>query len=614
MDIRPSGNVELLFGVVHNANKNPNITERMRKRTDFKFDAKIQLSLMAKIGDKISFNLNYNTESNFDYDNKMKLKYEGKEDDILQLLEFGDVTLPLNSSLITGSQTLFGLKVGLQFGKLNVTAVASETNSQKQTINVTGGAQTQDFYFCADEYEDNRHFFISQYFRDHYNQAMANLPLIASNIVITKLEVWRTNIGAAITENRNIVAFTDLGESNPANSMFLPGNGEYPNNTSNIIYNIVDSSKIKNISDVTQYLRSLGMTAGVDYEKVESARLLTANEYTYNSKLGFISLNSALNTDQVLAVAFQYQVIGDENIYQVGEFSNEVYAPNSIRVKLLKSTNLNPKGPLWKLMMKNVYSIGGYQVSAEKFRLNILFTGDEEGVPNGFFNQSSKKGIPLIRLLGLDNLNLQLDPHPDGVFDFIDGADINGGTIVSRTGKIFFPTIEPFGKDLRDAILRDPSIPDDEDWANKYAFDSLYTTTKTMAKQETSKNKYYLEGQYRSAYGSEYNLNAWNIPQGSVVVTAGGMRLTENVDYTVNYSMGTVTITNDGVLKSGTPISISVENNSMFGMNKKRFFGANVEYKFNENFVIGATLLNMSERPYTQKVNYGNEPINNMIW
>ena len=614
IDIRPAGNLELMFALVYNNIRNPNITESMRKNTRFKFETKIQLSLMAKIGDKISFNLNYNTESNFDFDNKMKLKYEGKEDDIIQLLEFGDVTLPLTSSLITGSQTLFGLKAGLRFGKLNIITVASETSSQKQTINVTGGAQTQEFYFRADEYEDNKHFFIAQYFRDNYNKSLSTLPLVGSNVVITKIEVWRTNIGPAISENRNVVAFTDLGEQNPSNSLFLPGYEGYPKNGSNELVNKIDTTQIRDISAVTQYLRTKELVAGIDYEKVENARLLSSNEYTYNSKLGFISLNTPLNSDQVLAVAFQYQVIGDDNIYQVGEFSNEVFAPGSIRVKLLKSTNLNTKGPLWKLMMKNVYSIGGYQISSEKFRLNILFTGDEEGVPNGFFTQSSKRGIPLIRLMGLDNLNIQLDSYPDGVFDFIDGADIQGGTVVSRTGKIFFPTIEPFGKDLRDAILRGSDSATDEAWANKYAFDSLYTMTKTMAQQFTAKNKYYLEGQYRSAYGAEYSLNAWNIPQGSVVVNAGGMKLAENVDYTVNYSMGTVTITNEGILKSGTPIQISVENNSIFGLNKKRFFGVNAEYKFTDNLVIGATLLNMSERPWTPKVNYGNEPINNMIW
>jgi len=616
IDIRPSGNVELMFGIKHNSNKNPLLKEGLRKKTDFDFQSKIQLSLMAKIGEKINFNLNYNTESNFDFDNKMKLKYEGKEDDIIQLLEFGDVTLPLNSSLITGSQALFGLKTGLQFGKLHVTAVLSRSKSQKQTINISGGAQTQEFYFRADEYEDNRHFFISQYFRDSYNDAMSNLPLINSNIVINKIEVWRTNVGAAITNNRNIVAFTDLGESKPSNSIFNPGKEGYPDNLINEIYNKIDSVKIRDNNEVSQHLKSLGLNNGKDYERVESAYLLNSNEYTVNKKLGFISLSTPLHDNQVLAVAFQYTVIGDESgkVYQVGEFSNESSAPNTIIVKMLKSTSPDTKSPLWKLMMKNVYSMNAYQISSEKFRLNILFTGDEEGVPNGFFKNSTKQGIPLIRLFGLDSLNQQLDPYPDGIFDFIDNADENGGTIVSRNGKIFFPTIEPFGKDLRDAIMRDGK-PDDEVWANKYAYDSLYTCTKTKAQQFTDKNKYFLEGQYRSAYGgAEFDLNAWNIPQGSVVVSAGGTKLMENVDYTVDYNMGKVRITNESYLKSGTPISISLENDSQFAMNIKNFFGANLEYRFNENFLMGATILNLSERPFTQKVNYGYEPINNMIW
>jgi cell surface protein SprA len=613
IDIKPTGNVELLFGIKHRSNKNPNITDRMRKQTMLDFSSKIQLSLTARIGDKINFNLNYNTESNFDFDNKMKLKYEGKEDDIIQLLEFGDVNLPLNSTLITGSQTLLGLKTGLKFGKLHLTIVASESTSEKKTINVTGGAQTQEFYFRADEYEDNRHFFLAQYFRENYNKALDSLPLIMSNIVINKIEVWRTNIGAAVTDNRNIVAFTDLGETNPSNNKFTSNYGRYPNNNSNDIFSVVDSSKIRDESNVTQYLKGQkGLISGTDFEKVGSARLLQPNEYTFNSKLGFISLNSPLYSDHVLAVAFQYQVIGDPTIYQVGEFSNEVSSPLCIRVKLLRSTNVDPRGPLWKLTMRNVYNLNAYQISPEKFRLNILFKGDEAGISNGFFTNSSKKNIPLIRLMKLDRLNTQYDRYPDGIFDFIDGADVNGGTVVSRSGKIFFPTIEPFGKDLREAILE--NAPEDAAWAEKYAFDSLYTMTKTMAQQFTDKNKYYLEGQYRSAYGSEFDLNAWNIPRGSVVVNASGMKLTENVDYTVNYSMGKVTITNEGILRSGTPIQISVESNSMIGFNKKRFIGTNVEYKFNDNFVVGGTLLNLGERPQTKKVNYGNEPINNTIW
>ncbi len=609
IDIRPSGNAELIFGVIYNQNDNPNLPVKQRKVTQFNFDENIQLNVLAKIGDKIDFNLNYNTEANFDFENKMKLKYEGKEDEIIKLLEFGDVTMPLSSSLIVGSQSLFGLKTQLQFGKLNVTAVMSQQESESKTITVSGGAQMTEFYFRADEYEENRHFFLNQFYRDHYSQYLSTLPLVSSPIVITKIEVWRTTIGSATTNNRNVVAFTDLGEGSGyiQSSRVQYVSGNYPDNRINDLYIVVDSSDIRNLSSVSTNLNSKGFTAGVDYEKIENARLLDPSEYTFNSKLGFISLNTALNSDQVLAVSYQYTVIGDDRVYQVGEFSNEVNAPQCIRAKLLKSTTLNTQSPLWKLMMKNVYSLSSYQVKAEDFRLNVLYTGDAEGIPNGFFNLGPKKGIPLIRLLGLDNLNQQKDPYPDGIFDFIDNAHTLGGTINAYNGRIYFPTVEPFGKDLREALGND-------EFADKYAFDSLYTTTKAIAQQYTARNKYYLEGVYKSSSGSEISLNAMNVPEGSVKVTAGGITLTENVDYTVNYSMGTVSIINEGVLKSGTPISISLENKSTFGISTKYMFGADLEYKFSENFNVGATILNLREQPITQKVNYGDEPIKNTIW
>ena len=614
IDIRPSGNVELKFGFKYIQNDNPSIPVKQRRTPQFNFDQDIQLNLIAKIGDKIEFNLNYTTDeltldNNMD---KIKLKYAGKEDDILQLIEFGNVTLPLNSTLITGSQSLFGVKTQLKFGNLLVTAVASQKNSTSQTMTITGGAEENDFYFRADEYEENKHFFLGQFFRDHYNEYLSTLPLVGSPIVITKIEVWRTTVGAATTDNRNVVAFTDLGEGDPEFAAFtynpMYSGGMFPDNRINNLTMLVDTSMIRNIATVSNNLQSLGLKAGTNYEKVESARLLSPSEYTFNSKLGFISLNSALTSDQVLAVAFQYTVIGDTTIYQVGEFSNEVTSPNCLRVKLLKSSNLNTKSPLWKLMMKNVYNLSAYQVSPEKFRLNVLYTGDEDGIANGFFTKGKNKGIALIKLLGLDRLNQQQDPSPDGIFDFLDGAQTTGGTINANNGRVFFPTIEPFGKDLR-------TIFDEEEaeLANYYAFDSLYTLTKTMAQQITNKNKFYIEGSYRSSYGSEYHFTASNVAQGSVRVTAGGITLTENVDYTVNYDMGTVTILNQGVLNSGTPISITIEDDNDFATDQT-MFGVNLDYMFSKDFTVGATLLNLRERPVTNKVNYGDEPINNLVW
>ena len=617
VDIRPQGSAELIFGIMNNKTDNPTLNVRQRRTTNFDFDMKIQMNVVAKIGDKIEFRTNYNTEATFDFENKLQLKYEGKEDEIIKLIEAGNVSLPLTTSLITGNQSLFGIKTKLQFGRTMVTAVYSEQQSETSSVTVQGGAQSNEFNLTAVDYDENKHFFLSQYFRDRYELALQDLPLVISDINITRVEVWVTNIGAAVTQNRNIVAFQDLGEYNriySSNISPMPG-GNLPSNFSNDLLMDIDTNAIRDINTASNYLKSLGYDPGLDFEKVEVARKLESSEYTLNRRLGFISLNTTLNPDQTLAVAFQYTVIGrDSAVFQVGEFSDQgVVAPNCLVTKLLKSTSLNTRVPMWDLMMKNVYSIGAYQVSRDKFIMNILYSGNDNGVPTGYFVEGPEdiKGVPLLRIFNFDNLNQQQNPPDDGLFDFIDGAATNGGTIQSSNGKIFFTVLEPFGSYLRKQII---SSGGDSSLANRYCYDSLYTLTKTGAEQFPDKNKYILEGFYQSSAGSEINLNAFNVPRGSVKVTAGGRTLTENVDYTVDYTLGRVRIINEGILNSGTPINVSMENNTLFNIQTKRLMGSRIEHAFNPNFLVGGTILNLRERPLTQKVSYGNDPINNTIW
>jgi cell surface protein SprA len=541
----------------------------------------------------------------------MKLEYRGTEDEILQLVEAGDVTLPLSGTLITGTQGLFGFKTQLRFGNTTVTSVFSQQKTETSTIEVAGGAQSTEFEIKADEYEENRHYFLGQYFRDNYDEALSTLPVISSNININRVEVWITNIGPATENNRNITAFADLGESSPHNQAIGSSGNPAPSNQSNDIYPLMVNSPARDITQVNAYLSTLpqGFVSGQDFESVENARLLRQNEFTFNPRLGFISLNQSINPDQVLAVAYQYTLIGDTTTYQVGEFANEVNAPQSLMVKLLKSTAADTRLPMWDLMMKNVYSLNAFQVDPQEFRLNILYESEELGVPMGFFTEGppNVEGQPLIRVMGLDRLNTQLDPIPDGLFDFVDNAATQGGTIQSTNGRIYFPVVEPFGSHLRKML-------DDEELGDKYAFDSLYTTTKYRAQQFPERNRFFLEGSYRSASGADIPLNAMNVPPGSVVVTAGGIPLTENVDYTVDYVLGRVRITNEGVLNSGTPIRISLESTSLFNLQTKTLMGTHIDHRISENFNIGGTIMRLSERPLTQKVNYGDEPISNTIW
>jgi len=626
IDIRPQGSAEVSFGILSTKRDDPALDVRQRKTTNFDFDMKIQMNVVAKIGDKIEFKANYNTESSFDFENTLKLKYEGKEDEIIKLIEAGNVSLPLRSTLISGSQSLFGVKTELQFGKTHVTAVFSQQQSETKNITVEGGSQTSRFQLTALDYEQNKHFFFAQSFRDHYPAALETLPIIASDVNVTKVELWVTNIGAATEENRNIVAFTDLGEGNQKDIYSpyvyaLPG-GLKPSNYSNSLMNSLDTNQLRQINTITNYLsgdpfhigQSNYFVAGEDYVKLENARKLRESEYSVNRKLGFISLNTTLSSDQVLAIAYQYTVIGSDSVYQVGEFSDQgVVAPDNLVVKLLKSNTLNTHMPMWNLMMKNIYSIGAYQVQQQNFMFNILYSGNKQGVPTGFFTEGPDNvtGVPLIHLFGLDNLDNQLNPIPggDGMFDFIDGATINGGTIQASNGRIFFTSLEPFGSYIRDSIF-----PDNPEYANSYAYDSLYTMTKSGAEQFPDKNRFLLEGMYSSSGGSDISLNALNVPQGSVKVTAGGVPLTENIDYTVDYTLGRVKIINDGIMNSGVPINVSLESNSMFAVQQKRMMGVHVDHEINKDFHIGGTLLNLHERPLTQKINYGDDPISNTMW
>lgn len=623
INITPQGSAELSFGIQVNNTENTSLPEKVRRNATFAFDNKIQMNVSGQIGDKLELGITYNTEATFNFENKTKIAYTGKDDEIIRKIEAGNVNLPLSGSLITGSQSLFGLKTELQFGRLTVTSIFSQQEGQTQTIDVEGGGVTNELEIRADEYEANKHFFLSQYFRDNYDKSLQNLPIINSGVNITKVEVWITNKNNNFDESRNLVAFLDLGEGNQPgdtnifNNDFVRNNAsqKYPSNSTNDLYkNILDNySSVRDISQVTGTLAPLAsynFTAGQDYEKIENARKLTSTEFEINTKLGYLSLSQGLNADEILAIAFEYTIGG--NVYRVGEFSNEVNkdeesdAPSLI-LKLLKGTNLAPGLPTWDLMMKNIYSMRSSRVSQEEFMLDILYQNDKTGTANNYIEAGAIDGEILLQVLNLDNLNAQLDPQRDGRFDFIDKVTIN-----STKGRIIFPVLEPFGSYLRKKI--ENGNPDFREDADTYVFQELYDETQSRAQQIAEKNKFLMSVKYRSSSSSEIRLNAMNVPQGSVVVTAGGMKLVENSDFTVDYTSGIVKIINEGLLESGTPIKISLESQAMFGVQSKTMLGSHFDYRINRDFNVGGTFLHLKERPLTSKVNIGQEPISNTIW
>ena len=612
INIVPQGSAELIFSIQNNKTDNPSLQERLRSTTTFDFKQNIQLNVTGNIGDKVSLGINYDTEATFEFENKTNIGYTGDEDEIIQKIEAGNISLPLSGTLITGSQNLFGFKTELKFGNLTVTSVFSQQKGKAETINVEGGAQRQQFDVSVADYEENRHFFLTQYFANKYDEWMKYPQMIRSGIEIKKIEVWVTNKSNNFEESKNIVGFLDIAEANPddrfnetwsttATSLEIPSNGQ-----NNLYSSINGNSSLRQIDSLSLILGNYGMTRGIDYERIENARRLNQNEYTINPTLGYISLNFALRNDEVLAVAFEYTYRG--KTYKVGELSNNTMTSGNLFLKLIKGTNLNPriaKGKTWNLMMKNIYSLGAFQVSREDFELYILYKSDEIGTEVPYL-PIEKEGINnklLLQLLNLDNVNSQMDSYPDGRFDFLEGI-----TILANRGRIIFPMREPFGRYLGDSIIKDENI------ARKYVYNELYDSTKIKANQIADKKKFVIKGDYKSSVGSDIPLNAMNIPKGSVIVTAGGNKLVEGQDYSVDYTLGRLQILNEGLLESGTPIQITLESNQLFNFQTKTMIGTHLDYRVSDNFRLGGTILNLTEKPLTRKVNMGDEPISNTIW
>ncbi len=655
IEVIPQGSVAMDLGIIWQKNDNPSLSPRNRTNLSFDFDQRISLSMLGKIGERLQVTANYDTEATFDFQNIVKLDYTPTEDDIIRKIEVGNVNMPLNSSLIQGAQSLFGVKTQLQFGKTTVTAVFSEQRSQNNTVVAQGGGTLNEFSITALDYDEDKHFFLAQYFRDNYNRALSTYPYIQSQIQITRLEVWVTNRSQQTLNVRNVVALQDLGEALPTDTRVNEGGlGVFFNNPSDarprnnandydpaligdtngaLTENIRDIATVENGFNSSKFLPGSEPNQGFDYAFLENARKLEqGRDYDFNTQLGYISLNQRLSNDEVLAVAYQYTFQGE--VFQVGEFANggvdattisgganPIIENNTLVLKLLKSNITNVSDPIWDLMMKNIYATGAFRLSEDDFKMNILYS---DPTPRNYItpivdfpppvngNKPLQERI-LLDVFNLDRLNIynDLQPGGDGFFDFIPGI-----TIDTQGGRIVFTTVEPFGEYLFNQLGGGDYENEDAYNENQeqYVFKDMYDLTKAAALQDPEKNKFLLKGRYKAEGSNGIPIGAFNVPRGSVRVTAGGRQLQEGIDYTVNYQAGTVQILDPSLEASNTPINISVENNAVFGQQTRRFTGVNVEHQVNKNFVLGGTLLNLNERPLTQKSNFGVEPVNNTIF
>lgn len=612
VDIKPQGEVNLKLGYTGQNVKNPTLPERAQRNGGFDFDMNSNVNVMASIGDKLKLPISYNTLANFDYENQLKLNYKGMDDEIIKSVEAGNISFQTKGTLMSSVQSLFGLKTSLQFGRLTVTTTIANQRSQRQSVSLAGGGLNTQVNKRLDDYDENRNFLLGQYFRKNYNKAMANLPVINSQVQILRLEVWVTNRTGATTNTRAIVGLMDLAEDTPYNSNVHSSlsNNHLPDNGNNDLYNYIAAGKVnRDPTFVNTLLLQKGLNPVDDYEKTY-AKKLDPSEYYYNPKVGFLCLKQQLQPNDVLAVAYQYTYNG--RVYQVGEFSQDVTVDSTngvqkvLFLKLLKATSQRTSLPLWDLMMKNVYSLDVSSMQQDGFNMNIVYQ-EPSGGTKRYLPESDPAvaGNSLISILNLDRLNFRNDPAPDGQFDYVDSF-----TVLSQQGKIIFPVLQPFGRDLQ-ARAFTTTTPD---ITSKYIYNQLYDSIKAIAQTYANLNHYILQGTVKGSSNSEIYLGGFNIPQGSVTVTAGGQPLIENQDFQIDYNLGKLTILNQAVLNSGVPVNVQFENNASFGIQQRSFFGLRADYIVNKKLSIGATMERLAERPFFTKENYGDDPIRNTMY
>ena len=646
VEIKPTGFVDLTFGIDYQRTENPRFTaeqQRGGRGIPFDFDMDINAGIDGNIGEKLNLDFDYNTLATFDFDNTLNFGYNSEdfdEDDIIKRIEAGNVSLPLRSQLIKGREDLFGLLTELQFGPFRITGIAAQVRTEQKDIKIENGNVIQEFEIRPDQYDENRHFFISHYNRDQYEPALSRLPQVQSIFRITNIEVWVTNDqNSDLQYATTVAAIADLGESDldnftNQNTIYPPtpatsdlqdkdGNRLPDNRNSELFRELVNDNSTRTIINTATRLKTVyGLTQVRDFE-VQTMRKLRPDEFTFYPQLGFISLNTRLRPNQVLGVAYEYTYgFNGNEVYKVGEISNEsntgglseqsVPEPEDVvYVKLLKSSNQAVKrnamsqenAPMWDLMMKNIYPLPTAQLSEEDFKFDILFEDFETNTLKRYIPEPEVRNIPLMNLFRLDQLNRQGDPQQDGEFDFLPGVTVN-----ARTGSIIFPVLEPFGQSMLDLLDGNQELYD------RYGYASLYNESLITAQQNLDNNRFVMKGEFKGNASDEIILGSFNLPPNSVKVKAGSQYLEENIDYEVDYAAGRVKILNDLYLQQGVPINVEFENKNLFNLQRQTMLGLRGDYQVSDNFNWGFTYMRLFERPFTQKVNFGNDPINNRMF
>lgn len=602
LQVQLNGSIEMNVGWLRHYTDNPALNERSRLNSHFDFGQKINAELRARLGSKLKLELSYNTDLNLTENSKrLKINYLGSEDDIIKLVEAGYVSMKPQNSLIDLGVNALGVRTKLQMGRLSADILLSQQKSRRHSIQAEGNSSKQNFEISVADYDQGRHFFLSDFFRSRYDELLAQRPYIGGGVRINRIEVWVTNKSASHEASRHILSFADLAEHSHIHksSIRALGQGIQAHNGANSLYNdLVTMPYIRQFTQATKTLQT-HYRLGWDYEQIEGAKRLNSDEYILNERLGYISLMRQLRPDETLSVAYEYSYEGE--VYQVGEFSSEYTDPEqALILKLLKGSDTKSDSPYWNYMMRNVYAVAGDygSFSGQDFSLGVYYNSPETGNYIPYLPSGSQAGKQLSELLTLDKLDAQGQERNDGRFDYIEGL-----TVYPDRGWVYFPSIAPFGKTLALSGVEE-----------KYHYAELYTQTTNEAKKLIEKNKYILRGRYTAKTQQHISLGRQGLSAGSVKVQAQGRTLQEGIDYLIDYSQGIVQIINEQLQQNKQAITIDVDSEGQNNQHRQHFVGLDLNYRLSPQLNLGATAMYLQETELGSKLYFGEEAMQNLIW
>ncbi len=546
-------------------------------RNEPDFRQTVQINVNGTIGDKLNISADWNTERTFEYQNQLKIKYTGYEDEIVQSIEAGNVSLQ-TSPLVGGGEALFGVKANFKLGPFTLTTLASQKKGQTKEVQVNGGTTSQEFHVRAWNYSRNNYFLDTTYastkpslnlFYKYYGKAV---PETDGRYKIVDIQVWKSvnNQNNDPFKERYANAYINLS---PRQANDPPYNDSFRQDTSG------------NGQGELETGRFVMLTEGVDY--------------ILHPETGYITFNSPVQDQDIIAVAYRVQNVdpGPSDDLYYGDFLNSTNVDTSKKLvlKLVKPANLRPQyKTAWKLLLKNIYPLNASNIKQDGFELQIKYEiPGQDPVPD---LPTTKGTVKLLHAFGLDNYNSSGNAEPDDKFDWRPGF-----TVLPSTGEIIFPTLEPFGKNLPG------DIPD------SLSYQAVYDTTQTYAQQAKLRDRWDITGKFSGEASSVYQLG-FNVVQNSAKVLLNGRQLTQGVDYVVDYNTGQLTIRNDAALVPGADLKITYEQNDLFQLASKTLLGARGMFDISDKTKLGFSILNLNQQTLSDKVRIGEEPLSNTIY